>query len=89
MSIAERVAWERGETLGKSVGYQVYFCGINKTVVVDHNLTFFLAFFRSKILFGSDHRFGYTRVFSVNDLESAPNPQFFFDRDETVQHSHK
>ena len=42
MSIAERVAWERGETLGKSVGYQVYFCGINKTVVVDHNLTFFL-----------------------------------------------
>ena len=23
MSIAERVAWERGEVLGKSVGYQV------------------------------------------------------------------
>jgi len=23
MSIAERVAWERGEILGKSVGYQV------------------------------------------------------------------
>ena len=45
MSIAERVAWERGETLGKSVGYQVYFCGINKTVVVDHNLTFFLPSF--------------------------------------------
>ena len=46
MSIAERVVWERGETLGKSVGYQVYFCGIKKginraVVVVDHDLAFF------------------------------------------------
>ena len=28
MSIAERVAWERGEVLGKSIGYQVHYLSL-------------------------------------------------------------